>query len=131
MSGAHLLQRRARAVLSNAEKVARRARAIKRIHELLAEKRMSAYDLAGVLGHSSQLVYDYLRQMAELGEARRSGSYDNRRRELWDLGAEDASKLEVHAMRPQGAVIVPAVQMGMARHWMDVALFGPARGAAA
>lgn len=130
MSGAPLLQRRVRVALSNAEKVARRAAAIDRIRELLTEKRMSAYDLAAVLGLSSGLVYDFLRSMAEIGVARRSGSYDAGRRELWELGAEEPSKLEVHAMRPHGAVIVPAVQLGVKRDPLDVAFFGPARGAA-
>ncbi|MWL55340.1 hypothetical protein GQL84_23730, partial [Escherichia coli] len=51
--------------------------------------------------------------------------------QFWELGREELEQPEcVMAPHHQGAVIVPARQVGMERHWMDVALFGPARVAA-
>jgi DeoR/GlpR family transcriptional regulator of sugar metabolism len=128
---AHAIQPRRGKNLSNAAKIALRAEAVARIRELLGKARLSVVDLARVLRINSNTVYGYLRYMAEMGEVRRSGEFDADRREKWELGAEDPEKLHATAKRPIGAVIVPAQQVGMSRHWMDVALFGPAQGAAA
>lgn len=119
--------RRAGADLSNAEKLRRRDAACVRIRELLAEQPTSVGAIAAALGLNTGTEHGYLCFLAELGEVRRAG-VPGARRPLWELGVEHAAKLEAHALRPQGVVIVPAVQMGMARHWRDVALFGPAHG---
>lgn len=116
--------------MSNAEKLRRRDAACMRIRALLAEQPMSVGAIASDLGLNTGTVYGYLCFLAELGEARRAG-VPGARRPLWELGVEDAAKLEAHAMRPQGVVVVPAVQMGMWRDPLDVALFGPARGGSA
>jgi hypothetical protein len=117
--------------LSNAQKIALRSAAVKRIGELLDKCPLSAVDLAKVLRINSNTAYGYLRYMAEMGEVRRTGKFDASRRELWELGAEDPARLEVREARSNGATIVPACQVGMWRDPLDVALFGPARGAAA
>ena len=122
--------RRAGTNMSNAEKLRRRDAACMRIRALLAEQPMSVGAIASDLGLNTGTVYGYLCFLAELGEARRAG-VPGARRPLWELGVEDAAKLEAHAMRPQGVVVVPAVQMGMWRDPLDVALFGPARGGSA
>ena len=117
--------------ISNAAKIALRAQAVTRIRELLGKSRLSVVDLARVLRINSNTVYGYLRYMAEMGEVRRSGEFDTEHREKWELGAEDPEKLNVTEKRPIGAVVVPARQVGMWRDPLDVALFGPAQGAAA
>ena len=121
--------RRAGTNMSNAEKLRRRDAACVRIRELLAAKPMSVAVIASELCLNTGTVYGYLCFLAELGEVRRAG-VPGARRPLWELGVEDAAKLEAHAMRPQGVVIVPAVQQGMKRDPWDVAFFGPARGGA-
>jgi predicted ArsR family transcriptional regulator len=123
-------RRKSAANLSNAEKIARRANAIKRFRELLAVRPMTVNELADVVQLPPNTVYQYLCQMAEDGEAQRQGEGAVGRRTRWILGAEEGER-EDHAPRTQGAVIVPAVQVGMWRDPLDVALFGPARGAAA
>jgi hypothetical protein len=135
MSGAQtkcasLGRRRAGANLSNAEKLRRRDAACERIRVLLAKQPMSVGAIAADLGLNTGTVYGYLCFMAELGEVRRAG-VPGARRPLWELGVEHPAKLEANAVRPQGAVIVPAVQVGMHRDGLVAALFGPARGALA
>ncbi|WP_371763348.1 hypothetical protein [Massilia sp.] len=122
--------RRAGTSMSNAEKLRRRDAACVRIRELLAAKPMSVAVIASELCLNTGTVYGYLCFLAEIGEVRRAGN-PGARRPLWELGVEDAAKLEAHAMRPPGVVIVPAVQVGMWRDPLDVALFGPARGGVA
>jgi predicted ArsR family transcriptional regulator len=124
-------RRKSAANLSNAEKIARRANAIKRFRELLAVRPMTVNELAEVVELPPNTVYQYLCQMAEDGEAQRQGEGAIGRRTRWVLGAGGGERDESHAPRAHGAVIVPAVQMGMTRDPWDVALFGPARGAAA
>lgn len=117
--------------LSNAAKIAMRAEAVTRIRELLGKAKLSVVDLARVLRINSNTVYGYLRYMAEMGEVRRSGEFDAERREKWELGAEDPVKLQKQEVKPQGAVIVPARQVGMSRDGLVAALFGPAKHGAA
>jgi hypothetical protein len=121
--------RRAGTNMSNAEKLRRRDEACVRIRELLAAQPMCVSAIAATLRLNTGTVYGYLCFLAEVGEARRAG-VPGARRPMWELGVEDAAKLAAHAMRPQGVVIVPAVQVGMWRDPMDVALFGPAPGCA-
>lgn len=122
--------RRAGTNMSNAEKLRRRDAACVRIRELLAKQPMSVGAIAADIGLNTGTAYGYLCFLAELGEVRRAGA-PGARRPLWELGVEDAAKLEAHSMRPPGVVIVPAVQQGMERDPWDVAFFWPARGAAA
>lgn len=122
MAGAH-----------TSDQIARRAAAIERLRKLLAEWPRSAYELAARLELPSSTVYGYLRTLQDLGEARQTTGVDARGRKLWaadeQAPAEAAEKVKAeHASR---AWVVPARQVGMPRHWMDVALFGPAPGAAA
>jgi hypothetical protein len=116
--------------LSNAEKLRRRDEAVDRIRELLALKKMAVVHVAGALGIGEGTAYGYLRFMAELGEARRSGKHDEANRQLWELGRE-AFDGETPEHDAQSAWVVPARQMGMQRDPLVEALFGPARGAAA
>lgn len=115
-----------------AEVIARRDAALEQIRELLAEKSMSALDIATKLGVSARTAYGWLMYMKDLGEAHQVDVPDQRGRKLWALGRDPVtSEIEgVDDDRPR-AWIVPARQVGMFRHWMDVALFGPAQGAAA
>lgn len=123
-------QRRTRADLSRAAKAAAREQAMQRIHELLANGPMSVGPLAAVLGLSVPTVYSYLCDLAEDGITRRVGDPLGRRPQ-WELGQECAARLNANGMRPQGAIITRAVQVGMQRDPWDVAFFGPARGAVA
>lgn len=111
------------------DQVARRAAAVDRVHQLLGERPMTAYDVAEQLGMRPRTVYGYLRQMQDEGFVRKTGQADAHGRDLW---TQDASGVQAdmseHGRR---AWIVPARQIGMQRHWMDEALFGPARGVAA
>jgi hypothetical protein len=116
--------------LSNAEKVRIRDEAIDKIRPLLAEKRMCVADIASHLGLAEGTTYGYLRFMAELGEARRSGEIDEGNRHLWELGREEFDGEDPDPQR-HGAWIAPARQMGMWRDPLVAALFGPARGVAA
>jgi hypothetical protein len=122
-------RRRTRADLTRADKAAARDRAMKRIRELLAKGPMSVGPLAADLGLTSPTVYSYLCDMAEDGITRRVGD-PFARRPLWELGQEVPERLNSNGMRPHGAVIVPARQVGMKRDPWDVALFGPAPTAA-
>jgi DNA-binding IclR family transcriptional regulator len=123
-------RRRTRADLTRAAKAAAREKAMKRIRELLAVGPISVGPIAADLGLSGPTVYSYLCDMAEDGITRRVGDPFGHRPK-WELGQECAARLQANGMRPHGAIVVPAVQVGMQRHWMDVALFGPAQGAAA
>lgn len=112
--------------LSNVEKLAKRADAIVKIKLLLANGRqMPVREIAYRLGLNVGTTYGYLKHMAGMGEARHVG-LKKEQRSIWALGQEERDEdQEAHAPR-HGAVIVPAQQIGMFRHWMDVALFGPA-----
>lgn len=113
-----------------ADQIARRDAALVRIRELLAEKPHSRVDLAFALGIPSGTVYGYLCQMQELDEVYQLDHTDEKGRKLWAVeGGKAPSRGAVEHQKR--AWIVPARQMGMQRHWMDVALFGPAPGATA
>lgn len=122
-------RRRTRADLSHAAKAEAREKAMQRIRELLAKGPMSVGPLAAVLGLSGPTVYSYLCDMAEDGITRRVGDPFGRRPQ-WELGQECVARLQANGMRPQGAIVTRAVQMGMQRDPWDVAFFGPARGEA-
>jgi hypothetical protein len=105
------------------EMAVRRDAKMDQLIELLKSKRMSSVDVAEALGVSRGSAHDYLRRLDESGEAKRTGTRDQYRRELWTFG----SAVEI----PAGVTIVPARQIGMFRHWLDIAFFGPATGGAA
>jgi len=113
--------------LSNAEKLALRDAAVVRIRAALAEKPMTIPQLVAELHLPERSTYNCLAHMAEIGVARRTGEKASHNRQFWELGQEDLEKPVRIMPHPQGAVIVPARQVGMWRHWMDEALFGPAR----
>jgi len=130
MSTTFFTRRRKSVYLTQADKAERRDKALKRIRELLAAGPMSVGPLAAELGLTAPTVYSYLCDMAEDGITRRVGDPFGRRPQ-WELGQETAARLNSNGMRPQGAIVTRAVQLGMQRDPWDVAFFGPARGAAA
>jgi hypothetical protein len=113
---------------SNAAQVARREACIQQILILLARRPMTVAEVAAELAIPVNTAYGYLRHMADAGQARRADEIGPKNQQLWVLGLETKGPLvrkEASAFR--GPVIVPARQVGMQRHWLDVALFGPAR----
>jgi hypothetical protein len=125
-------QRKSPTNLSNAEKVARRDIAIERITEMLAVSPRTVIGMAAELDIPWNTVYGYMRFMQEVGDAHQTGRFDGGRRELWAAGrAKPGQEVDVPDDNPRRAWITPARQVGMFRHWMDEALFGPAQGAAA
>lgn len=117
---------------ASANMLARRDAGLEQIRELLAEKPMSAGDLAAQLGVSMHTAYGWLVYMRDLGDAHQVDMPDHRGRKLWALGRDPVtSGIEGVDDDAPKAWIAPARQIGMFRHWMDVALFGPAKGAAA
>jgi DNA-binding transcriptional regulator YhcF (GntR family) len=103
--------------------IARREAAMKQIRELLVDEPMSSRTLAAQMDMNSATVYGYLRQLEDEGYVCKTGHQDARGRQTWM--PDDAPKKQAgeHARR---AFVAPARQVGMQRHWMDVALFGPA-----
>lgn len=115
-----------------ADAIARRDAAIEQIRTMLTEKRMSALDVAAQLGVSTSTAYGWLMYMKDLAEVHQVDEPDHRGRKLWVLGRDPlTSGIEGIDDDAPRAWIVPARQVGMFRHWMDEALFGPAQGAAA
>lgn len=113
-----------------AEWKARREAAIKRIGELLAEKPMLVTDIALQLGMVRDTVSNYMTDMEALGLAHRTGKRVGAGM-VWAAGEKPAQVERPEEEEAEPAVkSVPAVQEGRQRHWMDVALFGPARVAA-
>lgn len=104
----------------------------RKIFELLAEhKQMTRGQIADELGVHRHTLVMYLRYLREDGIVRRNGYLKGA--PLWELGEETAPpkrQPRVEEMQQRQAS-VPARQVGMFRHWMDVALFGPAQGAVA
>lgn len=113
-----------------AEVIARRDEAVEQIKVMLAEQRMPALEVAAQLGVPMGTAYGWLTYMKDLGEAHQVDAPGGRK--LWAPGRDPVTSevegVDEHAKR---AWIVPARQVGMFRHWMDVALFGPAKGVAA
>jgi hypothetical protein len=116
--------------LSNAQKIARRDAGTERIRALLAERAMTVTDLAVELRQSQGTTYAYLRYLAEMDEVHRTDAVDVHQRKMWALGPDESNVAEVETKEKfQGAVIVPARQLGIPRDPLVAALFGPARGA--
>jgi len=115
-----------------ADQIARRDAAIERLRELLAEKPLSRAELAVALGMPTRTVYGYLCSLQEVGEVYQMDHKDEKGRAVWALeeDPQQAGVSRAAAEHQKRAWIVPARQIGMHRHWMDVALFGPAPGAA-
>jgi hypothetical protein len=115
---------------ASAEMIARRDEALEQIRLMLTDQRMSALDVATALAEPAPTVYGWLVYMRDLGEAHQVAAPGGRK--LWVLGRDPVtSEIEGVDENAQRAWIVPARQVGMFRHWMDVAFFGPAKGAAA
>lgn len=116
---------------SPTEKLAHRERACDQIHALLAEKPRTVAEIADALKVKEGMAHRYLAYLAEMGEACRQAERGPNNRQIWQAGRDGVAKDE---HRPStafsGVKVVPARQVGMWRHWMDVALFGPAPGAA-
>ena len=64
-----------------------------------------------------------------MGEVFRMDAPDEQGRKTWVLNdqAQEIAAQRAQAEHSKRACVVPARQIGMQRHWMDVALFGPAR----
>lgn len=122
---------------SREQQMAARAASVARIKELLAIEPMTAAQLVDVLGAELQVVratvFGYMRHMHKGERSIRPAGATRGRAELWELGTDLALPEEGEELDRKFArrcVTVPARQVGMQRHWMDVALFGPAREAA-
>lgn len=102
---------------------ARREAAMADIRELLAGQALSSRDIAQLLEMKSATVYGYLVQMQDEGYVCKTGHLDARGRQMWAQDDAPEKQAGDHSRR---AFVVPARQMGIQRHWMDVALFGPA-----
>jgi len=115
------------------DQAARLAAAMDQVRALLAEQPLSCFDISAKLGMPAGTVYRYLCAMEEVGDVYKMAGHDGRGRKTWALDSEDhqAATDRAQAEHARRAWIVPVRQVGMTRHWMDVALFGPARGAAA
>lgn len=120
----------------NAVKLARREAACARILELLEDGPMAAAVLSEQIGVLKTTTYSYLRYMSiDLRSVHRTSQLDEQRRETWALGEDlnlPTREEMMDASFAQRQRTVPAKQVGMERHWLDVALFGaPAQGARA
>lgn len=119
---------------SKAEREAARVDGLARIKLLLAVEPLTAAELAEQLGVPRGTAFGYLRVLHKTERVVQPLAEQRARAALWALGADPSlpAPTEVHERgfvpkRPCAA----AQQIGMHRHWMDVALFGPAQGAAA
>lgn len=112
-----------------ADQAARRAEAIEQMQTMLAERPMSCFDLAASIGVPAGTVYGYLRTLEEEGEVYQLDGTDGRGRKTWaaDSEAKRIATDRTQAKHERRVWVVPARQIGMQRHWMDVALFGPAQ----
>jgi hypothetical protein len=97
--------------------------------EVLLERRgkMALGDMAIALAVRKGTLISYLKIMRAAGIVRRDGYHDGK--PMWMLGEEVTPPKNYG--KPVGELhtrqaTVPARQVGMSRHWMDVALFGPA-----
>jgi len=114
---------------STADKIAARERACDSILALLAKKPMTVAEIMAEVKLTDSTVCRYMAYLCEMGEVCRSEERGPFNRQIWQLGRDGAppqSKERGNAF--SGAKVVPARQVGMQRHWMDVAFFGPARG---
>lgn len=107
-----------------------RAACLARIKELLTTGPMSAGDLVAQLLVTRSTAFGYIRFMHKMDRTIRTVAGTEGRAALWTLG-EDPTLPDIDQVI-DGEVrrMVPARQIGVARHWMDVALFGPAQVAA-
>lgn len=122
-------------LVGRAAKLARRAEVVEKIKVLLAQRRMSAAEIAEELDLLKTTAFAYLRHMSlELRVARKAGIQVEHGRQLWELG-EDLTLPTPDELLEQSIAVrrstVPARQVGMWRDSLVAALFGPARGAAA
>lgn len=122
------------ALRSKEEQQAARAAAVATITEHLEEGPKTASELLLAVGCLRPTLSNYLRYMhQQLRLIHMTGTYRNRG-ELWALGADlslPALDEELDQIIAVKRGVGPARQLGMWRHWMDVALFGPAQGVAA
>lgn len=113
--------------MSTKEKLELREQAAKQIIAMLEQKPVTPVDVAEALGLNKATAYSHLRYMAGNRQVRRSGKYDEHRRELWELGEdltlptkEEILDRDFEPKRP----IVPACQVGMWRDCLVAAFFG-------
>jgi hypothetical protein len=120
--------------ISPAEWTVRREESVKRIAELLTQGRKTMREIAAACHLKRETARGHMIYMETQGLAHRTGQYAGMNQEYWEGGEGPAPGEGVPAAaerREQGFVPkrprVPAQQVGMKRHWMDVALFGPAQ----
>jgi len=104
-----------------------RDRACEHILELLAAKQMTVAEIMAETGLKDSTVCRYMAYLCEMDEVCRSGERGPAGRQIWRLGSDGAppdKKERGNAF--SGAKVVPARQVGMWRHPLDVAFFGPA-----
>lgn len=109
----------ARMSLSNAGRIALRAEAIQSIQALLVVAPATTETIAQHLGVPRPTAYNYMRQMEQDGQARRTGRFEDRS-ELWEAGARVVDTRKD----------TPARQ-GESLRVLEQVLARPARGAAA
>lgn len=112
------------------DQAARRAAAIEQIQTMLTERSMSCFDLSASIGIPSGTVYGYLKALEEEGDVYQLDGTDARGRRVWaaDSEAKRIATDRAQAKHERRVWVAPARQIGMQRHWMDEALFGPAQG---
>jgi DNA-binding transcriptional regulator YhcF (GntR family) len=111
----------------NATRTAQRAAGMQKVHAQLAGQELSSSAIAAQLGLNTSTVYGYLRQLEEEGYVRKTGAQDAGGRQTW---AQDNATRKMDNNHASRARITPARQIGMRRHWLVEALFGPARNVA-
>jgi hypothetical protein len=116
----------------SAAEIAQRQEHRAKIRALLADREMFTVDIALAVGVAAREAYSLLNTMHGAGEIRSAGTRSRRLGNKWMLDLDQDTTPEDIAAEREGQVrIVNARQIGIARHWMDVALFGPAGDAGA
>lgn len=114
---------------STADKQAARDRACDLILALLARKPMTVAEIMAETGLKDSTACRYMAYLCEMGEACRTGERGPSNRQIWQLGRDGAPPdVRERGNAFSGARVVPARQVGMWRHPMDVAFFGPVKG---
>lgn len=115
--------------------LARRADACARLLDLLQAGPSSAAALSVKLELTRPTVTGYLRHMAiDMRNVRRTGLRDEAGHETWEVGEDVMLPTREEMMDSafaQRQRVVPAKQVGMWRHPLDIAFFGAPTGSAA
>jgi hypothetical protein len=109
------------------DQIARRAANIEKVRKLLAERSMTAAELAEQVDVPTTTMNGYLYHLRDLGEARSvGGGHKCPRTWVADQRSVEEAADKAQAEHAQRAQIVKAQQIGMQRDPFIAALFGPA-----